>query len=371
MDKHFYEKLEIENFRGIKSLEIDDLARVNLFVGRNNCGKTSVLESAFLLIGMSNPGLLVTIENFRGLTPNESSDLKNFFYDQKHNEGFRLFGRQRTESRELYVDSVYGDFDVGQVASATSNGGDTIGDGDTIKPAIFSTATEQSLIGLKSKFVLRSHVDRKNQKERQHEATIRLVKPGNTNFHVEEDKEYEETTLARFLQHGSYYSNSVDRMLNEKRKDVILGWLQSIEPKVQDIRTGISGVVMVDIGMDNFLPIKHLGDGIVRILNILSSIYSVRNGILMIDEAENGLHVSSIKYMWDMVLESSKQNHTQIFMTTHSSDVIKGLRSALQDKSDSVACFWLSKLDDDRIKAYRYSPDRLEKALDAGIDIRQ
>lgn len=39
MDKHFYETLKIENFRGIKSLEIDDLARVNLFVGRNNCGK--------------------------------------------------------------------------------------------------------------------------------------------------------------------------------------------------------------------------------------------------------------------------------------------------------------------------------------------
>ena len=370
MDKHFYETLKIENFRGIKSLEIDDLARVNLFVGRNNCGKTSVLESAFLLIGMSNPGLLVTIENFRGLAPNESSDLKNFFYDQKHNEGFRLFGRQRTESRELYVGSVYGDFDVGQVASATSNSGDTIGDGDTIKPAIFSTATEQSLIGLKSKFVLWSHVDRKNRKERQHEATIRLVKPGNTNFHVEENKEYEETTLARFLQHGSYYSNSVDRMLNEKRKDVILSCLQSIEPKVQDIRTGMSGVVMVDIGMDNFLPIKHLGDGIVRILNILSSIYSVRNGILMIDEVENGLHVSSIKHMWDMVLGSSKQNHTQIFMTTHSSDVIKGLRLALQDKSDSVACFWLDKFDDDRIKAYRYSPDALENALDAGIDIR-
>lgn len=370
MDKHFYEQLKIENFRGIKSLEIDDLARVNLFVGRNNCGKTSVLESAFLLVGMSKPGLLVTIENFRGLAPNESSDLKNFFYDQKHNEGFRLFGRQRTESRELYVGSVYGDFDVGQIASTTSNGEDTIREGDTIEPAIFSTATEQSLIGLKSKFVLWSHVDSKNQKEHQHEATIRLVKPGNPNFHVEEDKEYEETTLARFLQHGSYYSNSVDRMLNEKRKDVILDWLQFIEPKVQDIRTGMSGVVMVDIGIDNFLPIKHLGDGIVRILNILSSIYSVRNGILMIDEVENGLHVSSIKYMWDMVLESSKRNNTQIFLTTHSSDVIKGLRNALQDKSDAVACFWLDKFDNDKVKVYRYSPDELESALDAGIDIR-
>ena len=372
MEKHFYEQLKIENFRGIKSLEINDLARINLFVGRNNCGKTSVLEAAFLLIGMSRPSLLLSIENRRGLVLNESFDWKNFFYDQKHNEGFRLSKRQSIESRELNVVPVYGDFDVGQVASALSNGGDTIRDGDTIKPAIFSTATEQSLIGLKFEFVLWNHVNKKNQKDHQHEATIRFTKSksGDTELYIEEDKEYEEAAQAQFLQHDSYYSNSVDRMLNEKRKDVILSWLQSIEPKVQDIRTGTNGVVMVDIGMDSFLPINHLGDGIMRLLNILSSIYSVRNGILLIDEIENGLHISSIKHMWNMVLESSRQNHTQIFMTTHSSDVIKGLNLALQDKSDSVACFWLSKFDDDRVKAYRYSPDDLENALDVGIDIR-
>jgi len=370
MDEHFYEKLEIENFRGIKSLEIDALARVNLFVGRNNCGKTSVLEAAFLLTGMSNPTLIPRIENWRGLVPNESSDLKNFFYDQKHNEGFTLSGRQRTESRELNVTPVYGDFDVGQVVSAPSNGGDTIRDGDPIKSAVFSTAIEQSLTGLKSEFVFQSHVDNKNQKGYQHKATIRLVKSEDTPFRIELDEKYEEPTLALFL-HGSYSPNLVDRMLNEKHKDVILNWLQPIEPKVQDIRINMNGVVMVDIGMDNFLPINHLGDGVVRILNMLSYIYSVKNGILMIDEVENGLHVSSIEYMWEMVLESSKQNNTQIFMTTHSSDVIKGLSLALKDKSDSVAGFWLSKFDDDRTKAYRYSPDRLEKALDAGIDIRQ
>ena len=99
MDKHFYETLKIENFRGIKSLEIDDLARVNLFVGRNNCGKTSVLESAFLLTGMSNPTVLSMIENLRGLLLDGSSDLKNFFYNQKYTEGFRLFGRPKNRKQ--------------------------------------------------------------------------------------------------------------------------------------------------------------------------------------------------------------------------------------------------------------------------------
>ena len=360
MEKHFYEQLKIENFRGIKLLEIDDLARVNLFVGRNNCGKTSVLEAAFLLTGMSNPSLLVKIESLRGLNLNKSSHLRSFFFRQKYTEGFRLFGRQKTESRELNVSPVYDD--LNEVDFAPSNSSDRVG--DTTETYMLSSSTEQSLNGLKFRF---THSAKKN---RQYEAIMRLVKSGDTPFSFQLDEEYKEDTHIWFLGR-SYGPNMVDRMLNEKRKDVLVSCLQVIEPKVQDIRIGLDGIVMVDIGMDNFLPINHLGEGAMRILNILSTIYWARNEILMIDEIENGLHVSSVEHMWEMILESSRRNHTQIFMTTHSSDVIKGLSLVLQDKSDSVACFWLSKLDDDRIKAYRYSPDRLEKALDAGIDIRQ
>ena len=362
MEKHFYEQLKIENFRGIKSLEIDDLARVNLFVGRNGCGKTSVLEAAFLLTGMSNPTLLVSIESLRELKLSESSHLRNFFYRQKYAEGFRLFGKQKTESRELNVSPVYENLNVGQIDSTPSNSSGRVG--DMIETYMLSSATDQLLNGLKFKFTHSA------KKSRQYESTMRLVKSGDTPFSFQLDEEYKENTHICFLGR-SYRPNMVDRMLNEKRKDVLVSYLQDIEPKVQDIRIGLDRIVMVDIGMDNFLPINYLGEGTMRILNILSTIYWTSNEILIIDEIENGLHVSSIKYMWDMVLESSKQNHTQIFMTTHSSDVIKGLSLALQDKSDSVACFWLSKFDDDRIKAYRYSPDRLEKALDAGIDIRQ
>lgn len=362
MNEHFYEQLKIENFRGIKSLKIDDLARVNLFVGRNNCGKTSVLEAASLLTGMSDPTLILGIENLRGLNLNEGSHLRNFFYRQKYTEGFRLFGKQKTESRELNVRPIYENFNIGQIDLASSNRSARAR--DMIETYMLRSKAEQSLNGLKFRFTHSA------KNSRQYEATMRLVESEDSPFSFQSDEEYKENTPFWFL--GQQYNpNMVDRMLNEKHKDMIVGYLQDIESNVQDMRIGLDGVVMIDIGMDNFLPINHLGDGIVRILNMLSYIYSTRNGILMIDEVENGLHVSSIEYMWEMVLESSKQNNTQIFMTTHSSDVIKGLSLALKDKSDSVAGFWLSKFDDDRIKAYRYSPDRLEKALDAGIDIRQ
>ncbi len=43
-----YTSFKIENFRGFDHLELDDLARINLIAGKNNVGKTSVLESLFI-----------------------------------------------------------------------------------------------------------------------------------------------------------------------------------------------------------------------------------------------------------------------------------------------------------------------------------
>ena len=40
--------LEIENFRGIKYLKLDSLGDVNIFIGKNNTGKSTILESIYL-----------------------------------------------------------------------------------------------------------------------------------------------------------------------------------------------------------------------------------------------------------------------------------------------------------------------------------
>jgi AAA15 family ATPase/GTPase len=62
-----FTKLEINNFRGIRKLELNDFNRINVFVGKNNVGKTTVLEALFLLNGASNAILPLKINGFRGL----------------------------------------------------------------------------------------------------------------------------------------------------------------------------------------------------------------------------------------------------------------------------------------------------------------
>jgi len=39
------QEIEIENFKGLRKLKIEGLGTVNFFIGKNNCGKTSILEA--------------------------------------------------------------------------------------------------------------------------------------------------------------------------------------------------------------------------------------------------------------------------------------------------------------------------------------
>jgi len=81
-----FKNIEIKNFRGIDHLEIDDFSRVNVLVGQNSSGKSSVLESLLLLMGMSNPDLPQTVNTIRSRNYSSFADLGYMF----HNCDFKI-----------------------------------------------------------------------------------------------------------------------------------------------------------------------------------------------------------------------------------------------------------------------------------------
>lgn len=370
MNEHFFKTLKIERFRGIQSLEIGDLERVNVFVGKNNCGKTTVLEAAFLLSSISDPHALIRMQNIRGVVLSEGSDdLRDFFYQRNHEKGIELTVLQVEGRRKLRITPLYGNLQAGQVSGEPSTG---LGNSGTMRAPHFAETSipGQSLTGIRYDFVVRD----KANKHENYEATTRWTKPGNNEFSTSLDSRYKETMPSYYMAGRQRYNpDLVDRMLHAKRKDLLLRILQSVDPNVADIRTSSQGLVSVDIGLDSFVPINLLGDGIMRILHILSTIEYASNGILFIDEIENGLHVTALERVWEVILDRSEKSNVQVFLTTHSADVIKSVRNVLDRKlfSDSVACYDVVKFEkDDKTRAYRYSSRQLSQALDSGTDIR-
>lgn len=74
-------RIEIERFRSIRYARIEGFKQINLFFGKNNCGKSSLLESLFLGSGLSNPLLPMHINIMRGYSKSRLEDLKFDFYN--------------------------------------------------------------------------------------------------------------------------------------------------------------------------------------------------------------------------------------------------------------------------------------------------
>ena len=77
-----FKNLEIKNFRGIDRLVMEDFSRVNVFLGQNGSGKSSILEAILMLTGMSNPGLPQSINMLRSRgAVGQYLDVRYFFHN--------------------------------------------------------------------------------------------------------------------------------------------------------------------------------------------------------------------------------------------------------------------------------------------------
>ena len=78
----YFKDITIDNFRGIDHLEVKEFAPINIFVGGNNIGKTSILEAIFLLSGMSNLPLSIQINRVRGISsPQQQMGIRYLFHN--------------------------------------------------------------------------------------------------------------------------------------------------------------------------------------------------------------------------------------------------------------------------------------------------
>src|SRR5262245_17729846 len=83
----------LKNFRCFRELQIEPLERVNLIAGKNNTGKTALLEGISLHLGPNNPALSLGLNAWRGI---EQTNV-----DAEELWGWLFFGRHIDETIEL------------------------------------------------------------------------------------------------------------------------------------------------------------------------------------------------------------------------------------------------------------------------------
>ena len=104
-DIHQFDELAIRGFRGLSALKLDGLGTINILLGANDVGKTSVLEAVFLLTGLAEPKLSVRLQNWRNYLVNEIDDFSSIFFelDSDSRVEFVAHSHDPEERRELII----------------------------------------------------------------------------------------------------------------------------------------------------------------------------------------------------------------------------------------------------------------------------
>ena len=100
-----FNRIEIERFWGIHHASIDGFRQINLFFGKNNCGKSSLLESLFLVSRLSNPLLTIHVNFMRGYSKVRFDDLKLDFYNLDYSQPIHI-RMENEEKRDLKISFI-------------------------------------------------------------------------------------------------------------------------------------------------------------------------------------------------------------------------------------------------------------------------
>jgi AAA15 family ATPase/GTPase len=359
--------LTITNFRGFDSLKIDDFSKINLFVGKNNSGKTSVLEAVFLLLGMSNPMLPNNINLFRGVNNINLLKLAGFIPQDNTAKQLRyLFHNLSLENRPVFS---------GKFSDATERRLELnviFQQNEFLKNV--SSLSIPNINGIELSFSLQS----KQSQKQSYKSVAVFGENGIVNQTL--PKNYHETLSATYLAADQKERGTLSRLseiVKKKGGDTILRMLQNaFGENILGFQPLEDGIFFNLRDVEEYVPIAIMGDGIRRFLDIVTSIFERHNSFICIDEIENGLHYSIYKWLWKSLIMFSNQNNVQLFITSHNIETLTCLESILeeeefQDMRDFSKVFAVSKTEKAEFKAYQYPFEEFKTAIKNDIELRR
>ncbi|MDR2840393.1 MAG: AAA family ATPase, partial [Paludibacter sp.] len=298
--------LYIKNYRNLKELQIDSVAQVNLLCGKNNTGKTSILEALGIYASGGQISFLDFLLNNRQEFFESADEYIQLFSDNLldfSNNNSIIVGEKR-ENPEVNISfNRYCD-----IQSKDENGE---------KRWIHKLLTDKELseypnhyIGIKPAAKIPSTI-------------FRFISANGTNV-TSNDIEFDRISLS------------------DKKKKSVIDALKIIESKINNL-SYISDkqneerkpkVTFED--NSKIMLLTRMGDGINRILTIILAAVNCENGYLLIDEFENGLHYTVQEQLWKIIFKLAKDLNIQVFATTHSNDCIHSFSKVLNAENNEV-----------------------------------
>lgn len=351
-----YESIRIEGFRALDRVQLDGLRRVNLVVGRNNVGKTTLLEAMLLLAGATNPDVLLTLGRMRGQrleknNPDPEPIWRTFAHGFQESRIIEVAARRAGEARERALRITR------QISLAT-------------------VETDENHAVARAFGVVRA-----NGVSFEYTGEDGLAVKSSTSFdggRIETDAQRHRTDFVRTAllsaqaQTIEEQASQYGLLVRMKRELPVLEALRLLDDRIQRIEViheAGAPTVYCDMGFASLVPLAVCGDGVLRLFSIMVELTRMQGGVLLVDEIDSGLHHSVMVPFWRTLRGQAEQQDVQIFATTHDDDL---LRSALTAFGDDLSWLRLFRLDrrTQGIVAVGYEDDALQAVRDEGFEVR-
>jgi AAA15 family ATPase/GTPase len=349
----------IKNFKGINSLEITP-KKFNVLVGRNNTGKTSILEAISVCM---NPNLTQDLfENkYQNSIINYLSDNSSIKIEKEDDKIKKLTIRKappdqilkllKKDLSELYskknqvymnidknisIEKIIKDVDKDKIIEASS---------DSIVILVNYSGRQILLPGKLYEELLLDALNKVDNIYKQKKA--KDSRNGGSEGNIIEDV-FENVNMFSLLRH---FNKSLNKNLFVKGQKNNVTFIKDTLNSYKSIKTSETRALQLEniIKDDNIIsnlkrfnfnslvldtedgrkeiPIESMGDGFKSLIYILTNLYENESNIILMEEPENYMHPGYISELIHYIISIANNSQTQLFITTHSQDFLYMLTS--------------------------------------------
>lgn len=347
-------ELDIKGFRCFEHLRVPGLTRVNLLVGKNNSGKTTVLEAVELLHLGSIALARGPIRRREELLPAPSAprdsapeiDISHLFHGRRPQIAAAFSIADPTDETRTFLCRATG--------SQSS---------EALPREVVHRLTIEHGKGAAAEYVSLSELGGLDEKWRRTAFAVRETWP---------DLQFVEAGVADL----QWLARLWDDVTLTAEEATVYDVLRIAVPALERLaflgagrQSPVNALVKL-AGTEPRLPLGTLGDGMRRLLSLALHLVASRGGVLLVDEIDTGLHHSVMTKMWRLVIETARRLDVQVFATTHSDDCVRSLAEAAELDAAAADDVSLHRIDPGEEETMRYSAADLLIATRGHIEVR-
>lgn len=339
--------IEIINFRGIKHLTINNLKNINIFLGKPNTGKTTVIEA--IACGITkNPRYLILLSYIRDVIRDDDI-FESLFYDYNINVPIVLNTQIDNNNYGVEISPYKQDKEI------------IISDDKTEE--IYNTEINSLLYNISNNEKNTNSIISYTKEDKKINIKISNIRINFNNYNVD--------FISNYNINYDLSGNLKSILSNNKKKEQFKTLYTKFDNRIKDIRFIENKVAVELVNLTHTINIKSMGKGFQTYLKIIASMVA-GNKYIIIDEIENGMHFESIRILLENILSLSREYNLQFFITTHNKELLDILNNILNENNhNDMLSVYNTYIDDkNNIDIVNYTQEKFSHFIENDNEMR-